>query len=52
MDIIRKLFAKKNSKTVVNALALLLVVSTVNAPCYWMMYQPDVPKAAEKYKKL
>lgn len=50
----KKIF-KKISKitpiTIMNTLALMLVIKNVNAACYWLMYQPEVPEAASKLMK-
>lgn len=50
----KKIF-KKISKitpiTIMNTLALMLVVKNVNAACCWIMYQPKVPEAANKFIK-
>jgi len=34
-----------------NLCALAAVVQTVNMTCGWVQYQPEVPEAAQKFKK-
>ena len=34
-----------------NMLAIAMVISTVNATCSWVHYQPEVPEEALKFKK-
>lgn len=33
----------------VNAMAMMLVVQTVNSACVWIVHQPEVPREAKKY---
>lgn len=40
-----------NISSIINAVALFLAVDTVNSACMWIMYQPDVPKEMDEYKK-
>lgn len=35
----------------INALALLMVVQTANSACVWVVYQPEFPEEAERYKR-
>ena len=42
----------KIATTVLNSLALTLVISSANAACCWMFHQPEFPKEAEKFKKV
>lgn len=42
----------KIATTVLNSLALTLVISSANATCCWMFHQPEFPKEAEKFKKV
>ena len=44
--------SKCNLISAVNVLALVMVISTVNATCSWAHYQPEVPEAALKFKKI
>lgn len=46
-----KLMGKKNLFAFINMFALSLAISTVNAACIWLMYQPDLPDELKKYKK-
>lgn len=50
----KKFFAKISKispSTIINTLALMLVIKNVNAACYWLMYQPEVPESAKKFMK-
>ena len=51
MNKIKQFFSKVNKVSVLNLLALAVVISTVNSTCYWMAYQPEVPEAAKRFKR-
>ncbi len=36
----------------VDAIALLLVVQTVNSACIWHYHQPEIPEKALDYRKV
>lgn len=47
---LKKLYSKMG--TIVNCLALLLVVQSANTACGWIVHQPKFPEDANKYKKV
>lgn len=47
--LLKKVISKGMLLSTVNAVALIVVIQSVNSACFWMAYQPDVPKAAEKF---
>lgn len=40
------------SKGVINCLALLLVIGSVNSACTWIYHQPKVPDKANRFKRI
>lgn len=42
---------RTNFISVVNAIALILAVNSVNTACVWIMHQPEVPEEMKEYKK-
>lgn len=49
--VVKKLKMKNWTIIAFNALALMAVIQNVNATCFWMDHQPDVPEAARRFKK-
>lgn len=37
--------------TILNNMALAMVIQSANSACTWIFHQPEFPKEAEKYKK-
>lgn len=37
--------------TIINTLAIMLVIRNVNMACYWFAYQPSLPDSAKKFIK-
>lgn len=48
--------AKKNvicgMLSIMNCLALMLVVHTASVCCIWVFHQPEFPEAANKFKRI
>lgn len=44
---------KKQNWTILalNAMALVMVIQNVNTACAWVDHQPEVPEAAQRFKK-
>lgn len=51
MSKVRQFLSKINKMSVLNLLALAVVISTANTTCYWMAYQPEVPEAAKRFRR-
>lgn len=51
MKRLMRIIKKAGSFATLNALALIVVAQSVNAACSWMLYQPEVPEAAKRFKK-
>jgi len=47
----KKFFKGLNGCSIINAVALLFAVDTVNSACMWIMYQPEIPDEMEEYKR-
>lgn len=50
-NFMKKLKGKMSIVTMVNALALVMAIDSVNAACIWIMHQPDVPEEMDAYRK-
>lgn len=37
--------------TLLNMMAIMLVVENVSVACAWFVYQPEIPEAAKKFIK-
>ena len=37
--------------SLVNGMALMFAMSSVNMACTWIFHQPELPKEAEKFRK-
>lgn len=49
-NVLRKVM-KLTPITLLNMMAIMLVVENVSAACAWYVYQPEVPEAAKKFIK-
>lgn len=47
----KKLWKKFTPISVINTLALMMVMSNINAACNWLIYQPKLPDSAKKFMK-
>ena len=48
---IKKLKSKNWMITALNAMALVAVIHNVNAGCFWVDHQPEVPKEARRFRR-
>ena len=46
----KKVMQPKNILTLLNALALALVVANAGTMCFWQYHQPEFPKEADKFR--
>lgn len=49
--LIKKLKNKNWTILMLNAMALVMVIQNVNATCFWVDHQPEVPEEAQRFKK-
>lgn len=47
----KKKLKMKKMFSVLNCLALSMVVAGVQQCCYWVFHQPELPVEADKYRK-
>ena len=46
-----KRFFNRSCHSIVNALALMLVVQSANSACCWLFHEPEFPTEANKFRK-
>lgn len=51
LNLLKKASKKVNVVVMLNALAIIAVVQNVNAACFWLAYQPEVPDCAKRFMK-
>lgn len=50
-NMIKKLKSKNWMMLTLNAMALMAVVQNVNAGCFWVDHQPEVPEEARRFRR-
>ncbi len=51
MKKMKKVLSKYSGVAMLNAVALLMAVQTVNSACWWIHHQPKVPAELQKFRK-
>ncbi len=47
----KKLKSKNWAVLTLNVMALVMVVQNMNAGCFWIEHQPEVPEEARRFRK-